>query len=51
VLAGREGKEGQWRLGKGPKSEQLTLSLGPERVGVSNYIQRASIPSKRLSIN
>ncbi len=46
---GEKEENGEQRgLGKGPKSEQLTLSMGPARVEVRSYVRRATIASKRV---
>jgi hypothetical protein len=42
------GKREQWRLVKGTKKGQLTLSMGPARVEIHFFVQRATIPSKRV---
>jgi hypothetical protein len=33
---------------RGPKMAQLTQSIGPARAEVSSYVQRATIPGKRV---
>ncbi len=49
-VVGRGGKGGQRGLSKGPEMGQLTLSIGPARVEVCSYKQRATIPSHGLPI-
>jgi hypothetical protein len=45
-MGGKEGKRGQWGLGKGTKKVgHLSLSMGPARAEVRNYVQRATIPT------
>jgi hypothetical protein len=39
-----KGEKGGVELGKGLKSEQLTLSMGPARVEVHSYVQREELP-------
>ncbi len=51
VVAGRRGKGGQWELGKRPKSEQLTLSMGPARVEVHSYVQREELPVRERGLS
>ncbi len=43
------GKREQWMLVKGPKKGQLTLSMGPARVEICFFVQRATVPSKRVT--
>ncbi len=46
-MCGREeGKRGQWGLGKGTTVQMGQLSMGG--VEVSFFVQRATIPNKRL---
>ncbi len=49
-LDGKEGeKEGQWGLGKGSKDESDDSEQGASKGrGLQRYVQRASIPSKRV---
>jgi hypothetical protein len=50
VLAGRGGKEGRcWGWVRGLKMGQLTLSKGPARMGICNYVQGATILSDSVS--
>jgi hypothetical protein len=45
-ISGREGeKTRQW----GPKMRQLTLSMGTAKVELYSFLERATIPSKRVS--
>jgi hypothetical protein len=44
---GRKGDHGDWA--RGQKMWQLTLSKGTTRVEVHSFVQKATIPSKRLS--
>jgi hypothetical protein len=48
VWAGRREKRSNWDWVRGPKMGQLTLSMEPVRAKVPSYIQRATIPSKRV---
>jgi hypothetical protein len=50
-VGGKGRKRGQWGLGKGTKNEAVTLSMGPARAEVRNYLQRDTIPSKGLFVN
>jgi hypothetical protein len=43
---GRKGGDGEWV--RGLKIGQLTLSMGPARADVCSYVQRATIPRKRV---
>jgi hypothetical protein len=43
-VGGRGRKRGQWGL----KIGQLTLSTGPARPEVPSFVQRATIPSKKV---
>jgi hypothetical protein len=43
------GKRGNDDWERGPKIEQLTVSIGPARAEVRSYVQRATIPSKRVT--
>jgi hypothetical protein len=45
---GRREKGGNGNRARDPKMGQLTLSIGPARTGVRSYVQRATIPSKRV---
>jgi hypothetical protein len=53
VLAGKGGNVekggGGWRgLGTGPKNGQFILNVGPASMGIPDYVQRATIPSKKV---
>jgi hypothetical protein len=50
----KRGKCGEGRgwqgLSEGLKNGQLTLSMGPARMGIRDYVQGATIPSKRVDL-
>jgi hypothetical protein len=51
MLACVDGKKDKGKLGarqRGLKMEQLTLSMGLARVEVRFFVQRATIPSKKV---
>jgi hypothetical protein len=47
-VGGKGRKRGQWGQSKGLKMGQWTLSMGQVRAEVCSYIQRATIPRKRV---
>ncbi len=48
MWAGRGEKGGKEDCARGQKMGQLTLSMGPARAEVRSYVQRATIPRKRV---
>jgi hypothetical protein len=50
IACGQEGgeKRANRDWAEDPKVGQLTLSMGPARAEVYSYVQRATIPSKRI---
>ncbi len=49
MLTSVDGKGGKKGAGKGAKKGKLTLSMGPANAEVRFFIERATIPSKRVS--